>query len=173
MYCLIARGQWVVQLLQCTATLPGGWGLSNSCNGLPHCVEAVGSGTPTMRKPTRGGGGGSLAQEAVAAQRAVLLQCTATLPGAVGSGTAFMHCHTAQGQWVVENVQCIASLPRGSGQWNSCNTPLHYLGQWAVQLLQCTVSLPGCTRQCNSYNVLPLRLGAVGSGTDAVRGPTS
>ena len=53
MHCHTARGQWavelvVVQLLQCTATLPAGSGQCNSCNALPHCLGAVGSGTPVM-----------------------------------------------------------------------------------------------------------------------------
>ena len=36
-------GAWV-ELLSCTATLPGGGGQWNSCNALPHCLGAVGSG---------------------------------------------------------------------------------------------------------------------------------
>ena len=38
MHCRTARGQWAVQLLQCTASLPGGSGQCNSCNALPHCL---------------------------------------------------------------------------------------------------------------------------------------
>ena len=34
-------GQWAVQLLQCTASLPGGSGQWNSCNAPPHCLGAV------------------------------------------------------------------------------------------------------------------------------------
>ena len=69
MQCLTAWGQWAVQLLQCTASLPGGSGQCNSCNTLSHCAWA---------------------------QRAVqLMQCTAPLPGAVGSATAAIHCLTA------------------------------------------------------------------------------
>ena len=30
-------GQWAVQLLQCTASLPGGSGQCNSCNGWSEC----------------------------------------------------------------------------------------------------------------------------------------
>ena len=42
-HCLTAWGQWAVQLLQCSATLPGGSRECNSCNALPHCVGALGS----------------------------------------------------------------------------------------------------------------------------------
>ena len=47
-------GQWAVELLQCTASLPGGSGQcnSNSGNALPRCLGAVGSGTPAMHCPT-------------------------------------------------------------------------------------------------------------------------
>ena len=48
MHCLTAWGQWTVQLLQCTALLPWGSVQWNSCNALPHCVGAVGTGTPAM-----------------------------------------------------------------------------------------------------------------------------
>ena len=53
MHYLTALGQWAVELLQCTALLPGGSGQcnSNSCNALPHCLGAVGSGTPAMHCP--------------------------------------------------------------------------------------------------------------------------
>ena len=66
-------GQWEVELLQCTASLPGGSGQCNSCNALPHCLGAVGSGTPAMHRLNAWG------QWAVQ-----LLQCTASLPW--GSG---------------------------------------------------------------------------------------
>ena len=46
----------------------------------------------------------------------------------VGSGTPFMRCHPAWGEWAVELLQCNASLPGGSGQRNSCNTMPHCLG---------------------------------------------
>ena len=51
MHCLAAWGQWAVQLLQFTASLPGGSGHWTSCNAL-HCLRAMGSGTPAMRVPT-------------------------------------------------------------------------------------------------------------------------
>ena len=75
MHCLTAWGQWAVQLqlLQCTASLPGGIGQCNSCNTRPHCLGAVGSATPAMHCLT------PLGQQAVE-----LLQCTASLPGGMG-----------------------------------------------------------------------------------------
>ena len=87
MHCLTTWGQWVVQLLQCTTSLPGGSGQWNSCNTLPHRLGAVGSGPPAMHCLTAWG------------QWAVdLLQCTASLSKAVGSATPAMHCLTALGQ---------------------------------------------------------------------------
>ena len=140
MHCLNAWEKWALQLLQCTASLPGGSGQCHSCNALPHCLGAVGSRIPAMH-------------------------CLTAL-GALGSATPAMHCLTAWGQWTVELLQCSASLPWGSGQWNSCNALPHCLGavgsptlamhcltalgQRAVQLLQCTASLPGGSGQCNS-----------------------
>ena len=35
-----------MQLVQCTASLPGGSGQCSFCNALPHCPGAVGSGPP-------------------------------------------------------------------------------------------------------------------------------
>ena len=147
MHCLTAWGQWAVQLLQCTASMPWGSGQWNSCNAPPQHLGAVGSATPAMH-------------------------CLTAL-GAVDSGTPAMHCLTAWGQWAVELLQCTASLPGGSGQCNSCNAPPHRpggsgrcnscnalpqclgavgsaapaihcgtaWGQWAAQLLQRTAAL--------------------------------
>ena len=82
-----------------------------------------------------------------------LLQCTASLPGAVGSGTFGMHCLTASGPWEVEFVQCAAPL----------------LGvEWAKELLQCSASLPVGSGQWNSCNALPHCLGAVGNASPAM-----
>ena len=69
----------------CVATAPGGSGQWNSCNALPHCLGAVGSGTPAMHCLTVWG---------------VVRQwnsCNAVphCLGAVGSGTPTMHCLTA------------------------------------------------------------------------------
>ena len=102
MHCLTVWGQWAVELLQCTASLPLNSRQCNSCNALPHCLGAVDSATPAM-------------------------YCLTAL-GAVGSATPAMHCLTALGQWAVELLQCTASLPGGSGQCNSCNALPHCLG---------------------------------------------
>ena len=48
MQCRIAWGEWAVQLLQCTPTLPWGSGRWNSYKALAHCPGGMGSGTPTM-----------------------------------------------------------------------------------------------------------------------------
>ena len=137
-----------MELLSCTATLPGGSGQRNSCNALPHCFWAVGIGAPALHRHTfwRQWAG-------------ELLQRTASLHGgsgqwnschapphylgAVGSGKPAVHCltawgqwavqllhmhfHTAQGRWAAELLQCTASLLVGSGQWSSCFAPPHFL----------------------------------------------
>ena len=122
-HCQAAWGLWAVEIL------------------LPHCVRAVGSGTPAAHcLPPLGQWTGHL------------LQYTAALPGAVGSGTPATHCATAWGQWAVDLLQRTASLPGGSGQWDFCNALLHCLGaggsgspamhclnargRWADELLQ-------------------------------------
>ena len=163
-----------MQLLQCTASLPGGSGQCNSRNAVPHRLWAVGSATPAMHCLT---GWGQCAAQ--------LLQCSASLPW---------------GQWAVELLQCTASLPLGSRQCNSCNALPHCpgavgsatpgmpcltalgavgsaapamlcltgWGQCAAQLLQCTASLPWGSGQWNSCNTLPHCLGAVGSAAPAM-----
>ena len=73
MHCPTAWAQWAVDLLQHTASLPGGSGQWTSFNALPHCLGAVGSATPAMHCLT------ALGQWAVQ-----LLQYSAALPG--GSG---------------------------------------------------------------------------------------
>ena len=95
-----------------------------------------------------------------------LLQCTASLSGAVGSATPAIHCRTAWGavgsatpamrriaawgQWAVERLQRTASLPGGSEQWNSCNALPHCLGpEWFVVLgVQCPWPLCSCSQVC-------------------------
>ena len=193
MHCHTAQGQWAMELLQCTASLPGGIGQWNSCNALPHCLGAVGSATPAMHCLTAWG------RWAVE-----LLQCTASLLGgsgqwnschalphclgAMGNVTPAMHCLTAWGHWAVRLLQCTASLVGGSamrgptswGDGESCpgggrrlksgTSVIHRhsaWGQWVEQLLQCTASLPGGSGQWNSCSALPHCLGAVGSATPA------
>ena len=48
-------GQWAVELLQCTVRMPGGSGQWTSCNTLPHCLGALGSGPPALHCPTAWG----------------------------------------------------------------------------------------------------------------------
>ena len=54
MHCHNAWAQWAVELMSCSASLPGGSGQWNSCNALPHCLGAVGSGTPATGSGTAG-----------------------------------------------------------------------------------------------------------------------
>ena len=172
MHCLTAWGQWAVELVQCTATLPGGSGQRNSCYALPHSLWAVGNGTSAMHCLTAWGQWAvELLQCCVTASgqwTVHLVPCTATLPvgpgqwyscnalphclGAVGSGTPAVHCHTALGQLAMELSQCTATLPVGSGQWNSCNA----------------ASQPRGSGQWYSCNALPHCLWVVGSGTRAM-----
>ena len=174
MHCLTAWGQRAVELLQCTASLPGGSGQCNPCNAPPNCLGAAGSGTPAMHCPTAWG------------QRAAeLLQCTASLPWGQWAVQLLQRTATlAWGQWADDLRQYTAALPGGSGQWNSCITLPHCLGavdsatpathcltvwgQWAAELLQGTASLPWGGWQWNSCNALPHCLGAVGSATPAM-----
>ena len=55
MYCLTAWGQWAVELLLCTASLPWGSGQWSSRRTLPHCLGAVGSGTRVVHRLTAWG----------------------------------------------------------------------------------------------------------------------
>ena len=115
-HCLTAWGQWEVEPLQYTASLPGGSGQCNSSNTLPHRLGAVGRGTPAIQCPTAWGN-----------WAVDLLEYTASLPGAVDSGPLAVHCLTAWGQWAVDLLEYTAHPPGCSGQWTSCNTPPHRL----------------------------------------------
>ena len=243
--CLSALGQWAVQLLQCTASLPGSSGRWNSCHALPQQPGAVGSGPSAISASTSWGDGESRPRGGRCLTKE-LLQRTASLPGgggqcnscnalprclgAVGSGTRVIHRHIAWGQWAAQLLQYTAALLRRSGQWNSYNTLPHCTGarssatsamhcptiwgrwavdllqcagppaggrvvlagrrsltnkgtpamhchtawgQWAVQLLQYTASLPGGSGQCNSRNALPHCLGALGSGSSVMHRRTA
>ena len=150
LHCPTAWGQWAVQLLQRTASVPGG------------------SRQRTLAMPGHTSWGTwSRAQEAVGASRAGLPQCTAKLPGAVGGATPLIHCLAAWGQRAVQLLQCTASLPGGGGQcgpasWGdgeSCprggrsvwsgTRSMHCLtprGQWAVEILQCAGPAAGGAR---------------------------
>ena len=116
MHCPTAWGQWAVELLQCTASLPGGSGQRNSCNTLPHCLGAVGSATPAIQCLTAWG---QWAVQPLQYSAALLggsgqwNSCNALphYPRAVGSATPAMHCLTAWGQWAADLLQCTAPLP--------------------------------------------------------------
>ena len=147
MHCHATGGQVAWELLQCTATPPGGSGQWNSYNTLPNYLGAVGAATLAMHCHAAWGHG---ALE--------LVQCTATLPGGnaveflqgsgtllggsgqrktcntlphcvrvVGSGTPAMQCLTAYGQWVVEPLQCTTTL-RGAN--NGGTLTMHCLTAW-------------------------------------------
>ena len=66
-----ASGQWAVEFLQRTATLPRGREQCNSCNAPPHCLGAVNGATLNNALPRR--------------------------LGAVVSATPATHCLTAWG----------------------------------------------------------------------------
>ena len=170
-----AWGQWAVDLLQYTASLPGGRGQWISCNTLPHCLGAVGSGLPATDCLTAWG------QWAVG-----ILQFTASLPeGSERSASCntLPHCPGAAGSeppalhTAVDLLRCTAALPGGSGQWTSCNAMSHCLGavgsgppathcltawgQWAVdgsEAVYCrrsTAQCPQAVRQCIARGPLP------------------
>ena len=83
------------------------WGqcARTSGNAPPHCLGAVGTGTPPMHTTLPGG---SRQWNSCNAPP----HCLWT----AGSRTAAMRCHTAWGPWVVELLQCTATLPRGNAQ---------------------------------------------------------
>ena len=151
-HCLTVLGHWAVGLSQCTASLPGSNGQGELLQCTASLLGSVGSATRAMHCYTAwgrramellqcasppAGGTKSRAQESVNAERANLLQCTATLPGgsgqwnschappgclrAVSRAIPAMHSHNAWGLWAVELLRCIASLPGRSGKWNSFN----------------------------------------------------
>ena len=164
LHCHIARGQWVVQLLQYTClTARGRWAVELLLNA---ASVPRGSGQWSSRSC-----------------RNASLLCL----GAVGNATPALHCLTVWGQWAVELLQYTASPPGGSGRRYSCNTRPHRLGAvgnatpairclsargpWPMELLQYTASLLGGSGQWISHsccNALLLCLGAVGSATPAL-----
>ena len=143
MHCLTAWGQLEVELLQYTASLPGGSGKWNSCNTLPDCLGAADSGTRAIHCLTAWGSGQWNSFMA-------LPHC----PGALGNATPAMRYLTARGHWAVELMQRLTA-------W----------GQWAVDLLLNTASLPGGIGQWSSRsfcNALLPCLGALGNATRAM-----
>ena len=176
-----------MELLQYTASLPGGSGQWISYNTLPHRLGAVGSGTLAMRGPPSWGdkescpGGGRCLKSGTPAMhchcqksRPPAMHCHTAwgsgqrnachaLPrclGAVGSATPAIHCLAAWGQWAVQLLQCTATPPGGDVQWNLCNARAHQLGGRGVPPRE--RSLP---KERTSFNALPHCVGAVGSGT--------
>ena len=180
-------GKWALELLQFTASLPGGTGQLNPNTTLPHRLGAAGSGTPAMHCCT------ALGRWAVE-----LLQCTAAPPlGQWAVQLLRQSVSLPGGQWAVTRI---APPPEGSGQQDSCDTLPHCLGAVgsarpaihcptagggrALELLQFTTSLPGGmgqwnlrttlpqrlegSGQQNSRNALLCRIRAVGSGTPAM-----
>ena len=57
--------------------------------------------------------------------------------------------------------------------WLTGNPDQEAVAAERAELLQCTALLPWGRWQCNSRNTLPHDLGAEGSATPAMRGPTS
>ena len=112
-----AWGQWAVQLLQCTASLPWSGGPWNSCDTPPHCPGALGCATPAIHCLTTWVSGQWNSYIA-------LPGC----PGAVGSATPAINCRTSWGQRAVQLLQRFSSLPGGSGQCNSCSAFPHCRG---------------------------------------------
>ena len=49
-HCLTAWGLWAVELMQCTARLPGEAEQWNCHNALPYCLGALDSATPVMHR---------------------------------------------------------------------------------------------------------------------------
>ena len=98
-----ALGQWAVELVPCTTTLPRGSGELNLCNAQPHFAGAVGSKTLAMHSHTAW------------SQRA--LQWTTC--------NALRHC---LGAWALETPPCSATVPGRSVQRTTCNALPHCLG---------------------------------------------
>ena len=119
MHCPTAWGQWAAELLQCTASLLGGSGQCNSCNALPHCLGATGSGTPAIHCLTAWG------QWAVQ-----LLQCTASVPGCIGQCNfcnTLPYCLGAVGS----ATPAMGGRSVVPGLWG-CTTGRTGLGGWGV-----------------------------------------
>ena len=157
-----------MELLPCSATVPGGAGQWNSCNARAHQLRGRGA-PPRRRLPPK-------KRESCNA----LLHCL----GAVGSATPVMHrltacrqwavkllsCTTALpwGQWAVQLSECTATLPRSSGRRNSYNARLTKLGGRGVPRRRRPLREEGSSR-----NALPHCLGAIGSATPAMHRHTA
>ena len=187
-HCHIAWGQWVVEHVQCSASLPGGSGYCilpqytaspprgsrqwNSYSTLPLSPGAVGSCAPVTLPHCLGalGSGTSVIHRLTAwGQRALdPLQYTASLRGCSGQCNSLIVLPRCSGHWAVLVVHRAFSLPWDGGQWDSCYPRRTALGQWKVELLHCTASTPGGGGQRILCNALSHCRGAVGSGTPAM-----
>ena len=156
------------------------WGsaLCNSCSApphrsgkgtlatlLPHCLRPMGSATAAMQCHTAGcggqwnsrnvrvhqQGGQCPAHKVVAAERAELLQCTATLPGRSGQWNS---CHTLPNCLGAMGTAILAihrPVHGASGQWNSCNALplcLGAVGRGTSATHCLTAYCPQVVRQC-------------------------
>ena len=133
-------GQWRVQLLGHTASLPGKVG---SATAAIHCLTATGQWAVELLQRTAslpaGGGQWNSCNQGFLPRRRLLpkqrISCN-TLPrclGAVGGGTPAIHCLTTWGHLGNPFPEYTASRPRGTGEWNSYNALPHCLrggGQW-------------------------------------------
>ena len=119
-------GQRAVQLLQCTASLPWGSGQWTPCNALPHCLGAVGSGSPAVHCPTAWG------------QCPVqLLQCTTSLPwgsGQCNSCNALPHCLClGAADSATSAMHCLSRKPCGSaGKKSTIRRPVKFMQDSSV-----------------------------------------
>ena len=172
MHCLTAWGQWAVQLLQRTASLPGGSGQCKSYKALHHYLGAVAGATPATHCLAALGSGHCNSRNALphclgaVGSETPAIHCFTTR--GVGSATLAMHCLTTGGQCAVQLLQRTPSLPGAVGSASAAIHCLAAWGQWVVQLLQHTASLPWGSGPCNSCNTLPHCLGAVGTETPAI-----
>ena len=86
-HCHTARGQWVVDILRCTATLPGSNRQCNSCNAQPQCLGAMGK-EPLVSTCTLAAGSRQRTSWNGLQHRF----------GVVGIGMVALHCNIACGQ---------------------------------------------------------------------------
>ena len=147
MHCLTTYGLWASPLVQFTASVRGGSGRSNSCNALPQCLGAVGSGIFAMHCLTVWG---QWAVEFVQRWEVQFLECTALGPGGTGqcnSSNARRHRLGVVGCRSPATVGSATPAIRCLAAW----------GLWAMQLVQCT-----------AWHALPHCLGAVRIGIGAM-----
>ena len=133
--CPSARGNWAMEPMLQTTTLPGGIMQPNPCHTLRQCAGAVGSGDSAVHYQTSQDRGHSNSCHTPPhhlgnGQR----NSYHTLPhhgGAVGLGTRYAHYHAVWRQRATRFLMQIA--------WGHC----------AVELLPHTTSLTGCSGELN------------------------